>query len=218
MEKSGASSTHHHTKHVHKKSKAGLLDRIFMLVIIVSVIYIAYLFFQDEILAILQMNPYVWAVVSHIFEEISERTLAGLFYAAFFGSLFFIFIPLEALFLYYISLQLPMPLIITLTMIGVIMGLSLDYLFGFIVGARVVKAVIGDNFDKFHKKIKKWGGVIVFFGNVIVFPIQPVSVVIGTAKYSYKKFVILTAAGLFVKLIGLIFLSSYLKQNFPGFF
>jgi membrane protein DedA with SNARE-associated domain len=201
-----------------KKHKIGLLDKIFLLILIASLVYILYLYFQKDIIRLLQMNPYVWAVFSHIAGEIASRTLLGLFYASFFGSLFFIFLPLEVLFLYYLSLGLSVPLVITLTLLGYLMGLCLDYLFGYVVGARLVKFILRGKFDKFHDMITRWGSVVVFFGNVIIFPIQPVSVVIGSAKYSFKKFFILSALGLFVKLFTLVIISMYVGEYITGLF
>jgi membrane protein YqaA with SNARE-associated domain len=206
----------HETRHARKPGGMALTDKLFLLTIIASAVYIGYLFFQEEIVGILKMNPYVWGFFTHIIGEISERTILGLLYASFFGSLFFIFIPLEMIFLYYLTLGYSPPLLIALTMLGYLAGLSLDYLFGFAVGARLVKFFVGGKFEKFHDMVTKWGGIVVLLGNFILFPIQPVSVVIGSARYSYKKFFIFSAVGLFMKLFALIMLFVYFKDRIPG--
>ena len=130
---------HHKARHVEKHKGLSLTDKIFITILVGSVIYIGYLYFQQDIIRLMQMNPYVWAFFTHITGEISSRTLLGMFYASFFGSLFFIFLPIEVLFIYYISLGYSVPLIIVLTMIGNMMGLFIDYLFCFVVGARLLK-------------------------------------------------------------------------------
>jgi membrane protein DedA with SNARE-associated domain len=200
------------TRHIRVSRGFGILDKVFILILIVSVIYIGYLYFQDSIIALLKMNPYVWAVFSHIAGEISRQTIVGLFYASFFGALFFVFLPIEVIFLYYLSLGFPVPLIIALVIIGNLMGLCLDYLFGFIVGARILKVFIREKVERFHDMTQKWGGAVVLAGNIIPFPIQAVSVVIGSAKYSFKKFVVFTVLGVFVKLFTLVVISRYVSQ------
>jgi membrane protein DedA with SNARE-associated domain len=198
------------------RDKATFMDKLFILLLVGSIVYIVYLYFQKDIIRILQMNPYVWGVFSHIAGEISKRTLVGLFYASFFGSLFFIFLPLELLFLYYLTLGFSIPLAMTVTLIGYLMGLCLDYVFGFIFGAKLVRLILQSKFDKFHNMIEKWGSFVVLFGNIIIFPIQPVSVVIGSAKYSFKKFFILSTIGLFIKLFGLVVLNYYFGSYIAG--
>ena len=200
--------------HVRASNKTGVLDKVFILILVISIIYIAYLFFQDVIIEVLKMNPYVWAVFSHISAEIARRTMLGLFYASFFGALFFVFLPLEILFLYSLSLGYPVPFLIAITIIGNLMGLCLDYLFGFIVGARILRVFIREKVERFHDLTQKWGGAVVLAGNIIPFPIQIVSVVIGSAKYPFRRFVIFTALGVFVKLFTLIVINFYLSGIF----
>jgi len=197
-------------KHIVKKNGMGFFDKLFIFIIVVSAIYVGYLFFQEDILKLLQMNPYVWGIFSNIADEISQRTLMGLFYASFFGSLFFIFLPLEFLFLYYLTLGYSIPTMVALALIGNVMGLCLDYLFGFTLGARVIKFFFRNSFDRFHDIIMKWGAIIILGGNVIPFPIQAVSVIVGSARYSFKKFFLFTVIGIVAKLVILIMVSAQL--------
>ncbi len=215
MEKAHNPPEEHHTaryahkaKHAQKAKGMSFTDKLFLLLLVFSIAYIGYLYFQESILGILRMNPYVWAFFSHIFDEISRRTLLGLFYASFFGSLFFIVLPIELLFVYYLSLGYSVPLVIALTMIGNLMGLCLDYLFGFVVGAKILKFFLRRKFDRFHDMTTKWGAVVLLIGNIIPFPIQPVSVVVGSARYSFKKFFFFTVIGIFVKLFTPIILDG----------
>ena len=82
---------------------------------------------------------------------------------------------------------------------------------GFIVGTRILKVFIREKVERFHDLATKWAGAIVLAGNIIPFPIQAVSVVIGSAKYPFKRFVIFTVLGVFVKLFTLVVISSYIS-------
>lgn len=199
--------------HQRKTGRMSFLDKLFLILVIASIIYICYLFFQNEMLGILKMNPYIWGFISHITGEIAGRTILGLLYASFFGSLFFIFLPMEVIFVYYLTLGYSIPLLIALTMLGYLIGLSIDYLFGFAVGTRIVKFFVREKFDRFHDMVTKWGGAVVFVGNLIIFPIQPVSVVVGSARYSYKKFFMFSALGFFAKLFILVSLFVYYGEH-----
>jgi membrane protein DedA with SNARE-associated domain len=201
-----------HMRRRHDSSPMGFLDKTFLLVTLIAVAYVLIIIYQKQILALLQKNPYVWAGATHIFAEINGRTLLGLFYASFFGSLFFIMIPLELLFLYYATLGYPGVSLVGLAVIAIAIGLSLDYLFGWLVGKRVLVFILRDKFEKFHKWINKWGAIAIFFGAATPFPIQPVSVIIGAVGYSMKKFIIFAVAGLLAKYIGLFILSGYLME------
>ncbi|MBN2112401.1 VTT domain-containing protein [Candidatus Woesearchaeota archaeon] len=214
MEKEPAIPEHKlKSKAVRKEGGLSFTDKLFIMLVAASAIYLAYIYFQSQILELLKANPYVWAFFSHIFNEISKRTILGFFYACFFGSLFFIVLPMELLFLYYLSLGFSVPLIMALMLIGSLMGLCLDYMFGLIVGARLVKFILREKFDKFHNMITRWGSFVIFIGNAIVFPIQPVSVVIGSARFSFAKFIIFTILGLFVKIFVLVVLSMYFQDT-----
>lgn len=195
------------------KTPMAFMDKLFIFLLLVSVFYVAFLYFQESIMGLLKMNPYVWAFFSHIFDEISRNTLLGLFYASLFGSLFFIFLPIELLFLYYLTLGYPVPIIMALTIIGSVIGLIIDYLFGFAFGARLIKYVFGGKFDRFHNLVSRWGSAIIFLGNIIPSPIQPASVVIGSARYSFIKFLVFTSIGNFVKVFALVVIGMYISGN-----
>ena len=151
-------------------------------------------------------------VVSHIFNEVNRRTVLGLFYACFFGSLFFIMVPLELLFLYYSTLGYPEVSLVGLAIIAITIGLVFDYMFGWLVGKRVLAFLLKDKFKKFHDWINKWGGIAIFFGAALPFPLQPVSVIIGAVGYSFKRFVFFAFSGLLVKYITLVILSRYMMD------
>jgi membrane protein YqaA with SNARE-associated domain len=191
----------------------GTIDKTFIIVTLIAVCYTLVIIYQKEILVLLQKNPYVWVMVSHIFNEISTRTLLGLFYACFFGSLFFIMVPLELLFLYYHSFGYPAISLVGLTIIAVTIGLFFDYVFGWILGKRVLVFLLREKFHKFHRWIGKWGSVAVFIGTALPFPIQPVSVIIGAVRFPLRKFIIFAFLGSFVKYTLLIVIGNYLMQS-----
>jgi len=45
----------------------------------------------------------------------------------------------------------------------------------------------------------KVGSFLIFFGNIIIFPIELFSFAVGAAKYPYKKFLLYTVIGKIIK-------------------
>lgn len=197
--------------HRRKRFKLGFMDKIFVLIAVISLLYLLYLTYQDQLIALLQKNAFVWAVVSHITAQIAGRTFLGFLYATFFGSLFFITLPLELLFLYYYSLDTFSPLLLVGIAVGAItLGLSLDYFFGRLLGERALRFFIRDDYDRFHKLLEKWGALIIFVGSLVVFPIQIVAVVIGAGEFSFKKFFFAALLGTLLKYTALVFFGNYI--------
>ena len=74
--------------------------------IILFLIFLAYMFYNQIVLFFLELlksNPTVYSTYLYIESEISSQTLKGLFYMSIFGSIFFLVMPSEALFIYYLS-------------------------------------------------------------------------------------------------------------------
>jgi len=217
-------TTHHHSEHTHhpkkhhkidlsekKKPKKTILqelDDFVFLIVILAIIY--YVVQQGYLATFMQSHPWLWAVYQYIHQLAAEKSLLGLFFATFFGGLFFITMPIEVTFLYFLSLGYNVPLIILIALAGDTLGLIVDYSIGWLLGKRVLRFFLKDTYDKFINIIERFGGVIILFGNIIPFPIQLVSLVIGTTRYSIKKFVIYSAIGKLIKLVILAFAGNYI--------
>lgn len=181
---------------------------------VIIIILLLYYFLQDRVLALINKNYYTALAFNHMTAEIAGRTLLGLFYASFFGSLFFIMIPVELLFGYYLlegySPFLVAVFVITATTIGMI----INYGIGRLIGKGLLKLILKQKFTVASKRIEKYGSLVVFFGNVIIFPMEAVAVVLGAVKFPFKKYLILTFFGRVIKFWILIYFSGYLIRFF----
>jgi len=196
-----------------KKKKKSALGKLFFWLGVLGALYVLFLIFKDDLLELLRMNDTVWAVYSHIADQISEKTLLGLAYAGFFGSLFFILIPLEAVFFYYLALPHHFVFVIAIMLVSSVLGLAMDYLMGRLVGEGILMRYAEERFTKTKHSMEKWGGAIVILSNIIPFlPVQIISVVVGATRFGLKKFMIYTLIGRGAYLVLLWWAADFFKK------
>ena len=176
-------------------------------IIVFVIIYTFYLRWEWLIENVSFLN----SLYSFVFDHFIEKTLMGMFLSSMIGGIFIIFLPIEFQFAYYLSSQHPLILVIAVLLVGNVIGLSIDYLIGRLFGERLARKLLKKKYDKFLNRMQgKLGSFLIFFGNIIVFPIELFSVAVGAAKYPYKKFLIYTVLGKIIKFA----LMAYLMIEF----
>lgn len=188
----------------HKGRKKGIdWTRIVFWVAIVAAIIIVWklLDIPSLVLDLLRRNPTVWALYKVVAAEVEARSLLGLLYASFFGSLFFISLPVEVIFLYYLGLNYYFIQVMTIVLLGNIVGMVLNYGCGWLIGERVVQFFMRKSYPKFKAKINRAGVFIILIGNIIPFPIEPFAVFLGAVRYPFRKFIAYTIIGKVVKFV-----------------
>ncbi len=171
--------------------------------------------FKEDIIDLLSRNAVTWAIYTHISGHLSNNTLLGLAYAGFFGALFFIMIPLEAVFFYYIALDYNPWVVLAVMQVSSVTGLTADYLMGAMVGERTLLRFAAETFKKTENAMENWGGIIVLVSNVIPFlPIQVVSLGIGSTRFGLVRFIVLTFIGRLIYLMGLLYFADFFRAIF----
>jgi membrane protein YqaA with SNARE-associated domain len=178
-------------------------------------VVILFSLFKQDLIDLLRKNSVTWATYTHISEQVEQKTLLGLGYAGFFGALFFIMIPLEAIFFYYLALDHSPFMVITIMQVASVLGLTADYLMGSMVGERTLLKFAAEKFKKTEEAMENWGGIIVLVCNVIPFlPIQIISLAIGSTRFGAVRFLILTFLGRLIYLLGLFYFADSFKAIF----
>jgi len=176
-------------------------------------IFLIYSFYNSMILFfldILKQSPALYSQYLFIQSQISNSTLLGLFFVSIFGSLFFLVLPSEALFIYYLnSTNHFFILIIILTVLGSLVGLSFNYFFGKMLGEKILRWMFKKKFDSYKEKILKYGGYVLFFGNIFPGPIEVLTIFYGGFKFEYSRFIYLSMMGRLVKYVLLFILYIY---------
>ncbi len=165
-------------------------------------------------LSLLEQSPTLWALFKHITYQIEEQTLLGLFYANAFGSLFFITIPAEVVFIYYTFLSYHPLLILAISIVGTMLGILADYIIGWLFGERVLRYFLKEHFEKLSKLNERFGGLLILLGHIsIIFPFQIYSAIVGATKYPIKRFIIYTFFGVLIKYGILLFGKNYVIET-----
>lgn len=141
----------------------------------------------------------VRSAVLHIFGEISNKTLLGLFYTSAIGGLFFVTISLEAVFLTFLDAGYSPVVLIGMYLFGLFISYTINYYLGLRLRSLVQKAITYKKFYKIKGFINKYGTGAIFVFNVLPLPSQPLSAILGVFKYNKVKFYIFFLLGQFVK-------------------
>lgn len=180
---------------------------------IILLIFILYMFYHkitSLIMDYFKSNPTVYNDFLYFSSQIKNSTLPGLFYISILGALFFLAIPMEAIFIYYLSSTFHSALaIIAIIVIGSVIGLTINYFMGWVLGDKVLKKFFDkENYEKYKNYISKYGGVVIIVGNIIPSPIEPLTLLYGGFNYDYKKFFILSLIGRIIKYL-ILFIAFY---------
>lgn len=189
------------------------------IIIFVVLIYLFYDVLLGYFFELVKINPTVYRIYLNLEYQIANNTLSGLFYVSILGSLFFLTMPSEAIFIYYLtSTEYFFFLILIILLLGNIFGLIFNYLFGRILGERVMRKIFSKNFDKYQNKIDKYGGTFIFIGNIFPGPIELLSVFYGSFKFEFSRYVFLSFMGRLIKYSILFLLYVYFWDQITLFY
>lgn len=83
-----------------------------------------------------------------------------------------------------------------------------NYLFGRIVGKNLLWLLFKKRYWEFKAKIDRFGGIVLFLGNILPGPIELLAVFYGGFKFSFFRYVYLVFMGRLIKFI-LLFIAFY---------
>jgi membrane protein YqaA with SNARE-associated domain len=190
-----------------------------MILLFIALIYLFYEPMLGYIMEVLKSNPTIYSYYLYFESEIVNNTISGMFYTAVFGSLFFLAIPSEALFIYFLdSTSYPGVIILLLMTIGNVFGLIFNYFIGRILGERFVAKLFSKNFDKYQDKINSSGGIILLIGNILPGPIELLTVFYGSFKFPLGQYIYLVFMGRLIKYIILFILFTFYWDSITLFY
>ena len=176
--------------------------------LIFILLYLSYEPLTNIFFSLIKSNPTIYSYYLFLEYQISNVTLLGIFFVNILGTLFFLILPSEALFIYYLSnTNYFIAILILFSVAGNIVGMTFNYLFGRLLGERVLKWMFKEKkFFEYKEKIDKYGGILLVFGNIIPGPIELLSVFFGGFKYKLSKYIYLVMIGRTIKYL-LIFMA-----------
>lgn len=140
----------------------------------------------------------------HVSLHIKNASILGTFYASIFGSLFFLPVPMELVFLNFLRAGHYPVFLIGIYLLGVV----ISYTFNYWIGGKltyVSKKII--SFKRFYKIkvfINKHGALGIFVFNVLPLPSQVLSAILGVFNYNRTRFYVFTMAGQAIKYTAIV--------------
>lgn len=202
-EQSSSLETPPHIENLTPSSSKPSSKKFFIYSFLLLLIVALYFFFEhisNFFIEILRQNPTLYSYYLSIKSEIANNTLEGLSYMAIMGSIFFLMLPSEALFLYYLNSTQHFVLVILLILVvGNLVGMILNYGFGRLVGEKVTKKLFKKLFPKYKRFVETYGKWVLIIGNIIPGPIEVLAVFYGSFKFNFKQYCIYVFIGRLIK-------------------
>ena len=117
------------------------------------------------------------------------------------GYLFFLLMPVELLFFYYLSEGHNALLLIILAVGTALIAQMIDYLIGILASKKIIEDYIGiKTYKKFKKKmLGKYRNLIIIFFNITFLSSPIIALIAGIMKIKLKNLLIYSAIGLLLK-------------------
>lgn len=118
------------------------------------------------------------------------------------GYLFFLFMPVEIAFVYYLSGDMNIWALNAVAVVTAIASESIDYLIGLYFSKDVITRLIGARrYLKAESRIRKYGNIVIFIFNVTPLSSPVISLAAGMVRHRAKDALIFTVSGLILKYI-----------------
>ena len=194
-------------------NKRGFIKKILLFIFFMVILMVMVKRFETEILSWLETYPLLWAIFSHMREQVEQKSLLGLWYLTFGANLFFVFFPIEVAVAYYFTLDYPFVLVLAAVLAGTIVGQFFNYLVGLLLGRHVFGLFFKSNMDRMESHSERWGFWMLLLFSIIPFlPLDVISIFLGSMRYKLRKFLIWICLMNGIKYI-LVFLFADWVQN-----
>lgn len=116
------------------------------------------------------------------------------------GYLFFLFMPVELAFIYYLPSDINIWALLAVALSTAMVSQTIDYLIGYMFSTRIINHLIGrGRYEKAENKIRKYGNLTIFFFNLTPLSSPVISLAAGMLKHRKKDAVVFTLTGLILK-------------------
>ncbi|MBN2480274.1 MAG: VTT domain-containing protein [Bacteroidales bacterium] len=123
------------------------------------------------------------------------------------GYLFFLFMPVELAFIYYLNAGENLFLLNLIALGTALISQSIDYIIGYSLSTKIINNLIGrKRFEKAEDKIRQYGNVAIFIFNFFPLSSPVISLAAGMLKHRIKDALFFTLLGLGLKYLAITFI------------
>jgi len=125
------------------------------------------------------------------------------------GYLFFLLMPVELLFIYYLVENFNIPFLLAAALLTAMIAQIIDYALGYWASNKVINKIIGvKKYGKIKLYLDKYGKLTVLVFNLFPLSSSVLALVAGMLRYKFRIFVIYSFIGLLVKYSVIVLLFS----------
>ncbi len=116
------------------------------------------------------------------------------------GYLFFLFIPVELAFIYYLTAGENYLLLNAVALGSALISQSVDYIIGYSLSTKIIDQLIGrSRYEKAENEIRKYGNITILVFNLLPLSSPVISLAAGMLKHRIKDALLFTMLGLGLK-------------------
>lgn len=120
------------------------------------------------------------------------------------GYLFFLFMPVEVAFIYYLQGEISVPALNAVAIGTALFSQSIDYSIGLLVSNRFIDRFIGrKRYENAGARIEKYGNLTIFIFNALPLSSPVISLAAGMIRHRIRDTIVCTILGLMVKYLAL---------------
>jgi len=182
-----------------KNKTAALIAFIFAGFMFWLLIQLLMIFYEFSLIEWIKDIPFLEEVFLYLFREITSQTPLGVFYLFMIASLFFLPIPLEALYFNFLRNGFPFPSLMFYTVGGIVVGQMINYWLGRLFGFIFMSFIKKKTRRSVKTKLTKYGIFAIVLVHLIPFPFQVFNLLAGAFRYKFWKWIVFVILGLVIK-------------------
>ena len=125
------------------------------------------------------------------------------------GYLFFLLMPVEILFTYYLIRDYNLIILIIVALATAIAAQTIDYLIGYVVSNQIIYKIIGEKkYKKTEKYMNRYGNLTIFVFNFLPLSSPILALVAGMLRYKFRNLLFYSFLGLSIKYVVIVLLFS----------
>ncbi len=166
--------------------------------------------FQSYAIAHAAQDSWVSRTYTAAKDQLAQKSFFWLFMISFIGSTILVSLPAHFFYIYYILDGADPWMTTVVAVISVSLGRVVNYGIGFFFSRLVRKKILKEDVKTFNKKFSKWGVSLLVVGNFVpFFPIEALTVFLGSVKFNFWKFLLWLLAGKLIELLLLVLFIKY---------
>ncbi|MBN2422233.1 VTT domain-containing protein [Candidatus Woesearchaeota archaeon] len=185
--------------------------RIISAVVIILTIYVLILIFHKFLDKLFSSIIFISPLYQAVKHEIASKSVNGMVFVSFFGSLFFISYPAELVFLLYSGFGYNPFYALGIMLLFIMLSQIINYYIGYFLGAKILHIFIYQTRKEYSGFLIRHDSLFIFLANVFPLPADILTAILGVVKYNFRKCILFVFLGQLTKYLILIIIMTFFQ-------